>query len=54
MEYYSETLAAAGEEIAKYTELMENASGVLDHYSSIAEMLGKSTDYKYMGKILQS
>lgn len=54
MEYYSDTLAAAGEEIAKYTELMENASGVLDHYASIAEMLGKSTDYKYMGKILQA
>ena len=54
MEYYSETLATAGEEIAKYTELMENASGVLDHYASIAEMLGKSTDYKYMGKILSA
>ena len=54
MSYYSETLAAAGEELAKYIDLMENATGVLDHYSSIAEMLGKSIDYKYMGKILQA
>ncbi|MBQ7820078.1 MAG: hypothetical protein IJ341_10325 [Bacteroidales bacterium] len=54
MEYYSETLAAAGEEIAKYTDLMESASGVLEHYTSLAELMGKSTDYKYMGNILSS
>lgn len=54
MEYYSETLAAAGEEIAKYTDLMESASGVLEHYTSLAELMGKSTDYQYMGKILSS
>ena len=52
MSYYSDTLSAAGEELAKYTDLMENSSGVLEHYVTIAEMLGKSTDYKYMKNIL--
>jgi hypothetical protein len=50
--YYGDTLAMAGEEIAKYTELMESSTSVLEHYSAIAEMMGKSTNYKYMGKIL--
>ena len=54
MNYYGDTLAAAGEEIARYTSLMEDWAGVLDHYLSLAELLGKSTDYKYMGKILKS
>ena len=52
-EYYSDTLEAASEELSKYTELMEHSAAVLDHYKSIAEMLGKSTDYKYMDKILR-
>jgi hypothetical protein len=32
MEYYGNTLAMAGEEIAKYTDRMEHQTSVLDHY----------------------
>ena len=53
MNYYANTLAAAGEEIAKYTDQMEHQSSVLDHYKSIMEIMGKSNDYKKMGKILE-
>ena len=53
MNYYADTLAAAGEEIAKYTDQMEHQSSVLDHYKSIMEIMGKSNDYKKMGKILE-
>ena len=52
-EYYGNTLAAAGEELAKFTTQMENQSAVLDHFSSIMIALGKETDYKRMGVILK-
>lgn len=53
MEYYGNTLAMAGEEIAKYTDRMEHQTSVLDHYQSLMETMGKSTDYKTMGKVLE-
>ena len=54
MDYYGNTLAAAGEEIAKYSSLIESSAGALGYYLNLATLLGKSTDYKYMGVILKS
>ena len=53
MHYYGETLAAAGEEIDKITARMEHQTAVLEHYQSIVELAGKSTDYKKMGTVLE-
>ena len=52
-EYYGDTLAAAGKEIAKFTDKMEHQADVLEHFTSMMEILGKETDYKSMGIILQ-
>jgi hypothetical protein len=53
MEYYGNTLDMAVEEIAKYTDRMDHQTAVLDHYSSLLEIMGKSNDYKTMGKVLE-
>ena len=53
MEYYGNTLDMAAEEIAKYTDRMDHQTAVLDHYSSLLEIMGKSNDYKTMGKTLE-
>ena len=53
IEYYGNTLDMAAEEIAKYTDRMDHQTAVLDHYSSLLEIMGKSNDYKTMGKTLE-
>ena len=53
IEYYGNTLDMAAEEIAKYTDRMDHQTAVLDHYSSLLEIMGKSNDYKTMGKELE-
>jgi hypothetical protein len=53
IEYYGNTLDMAAEEIAKYTDRMDHQTVVLDHYSSLLEIMGKSNDYKTMGKTLE-
>lgn len=53
MEYYGNTLAAANEELDKFIERMSHSAGILEHYSSIMDLLGKSSDYKTMGVILE-
>ena len=53
MEYYGNTLAAANEELDKFIERMSHSAGILEHYSSIMDLLGKSSDYKIMGVILE-
>jgi len=40
--YYGETIAMAQEEMSKYTSLIEHDTNVLEHYSTLMEMLGKS------------
>jgi hypothetical protein len=40
-EYYGNTISMAQEEISKYTDLMENATTVLDHYQSLMELFGQ-------------
>ena len=51
--YYGETLSMAAEELAKYTDHMEHLTKVLDHYQSLMEIMGKSTDYEAMGLVLE-
>ena len=53
MNYYGDTLAAAGEELAKYTNRMDHSAAVLDHYNNILNIQGKQKDYKTMGVVLQ-
>lgn len=53
LEYYGNTLAAASEEIGKYTEKMDNLNGVLDHYSSLLKLIGKEKNYDMMAEVLQ-
>ena len=53
MHYYGETLSMAAEELAKYTDHMEHLTEVLDHYQSLMEIMGKSTDYEAMGLVLE-
>jgi hypothetical protein len=52
MNYYGDTLAAAGEELAKYTSRMDHSAAVLDHYNNILNIQGKQKDYKTMGVVL--
>lgn len=54
MEYYGNTLNMAAEEIAKYTESMEHQTSVLDHYSSLLNIMGESGDYDKMGTMLKA
>ena len=54
MEYYGNTLDMAAEEIAKYTDRMDHQTAVLDHYSSLLEIMGKQNDYEIMGKTLEA
>jgi hypothetical protein len=51
--YYGDTLAAANEEIEKYTSLMEHSANILDHYKNLMELTGKGINYKNIGKILE-
>ena len=52
--YYGDTLAAAQEELSKYTTLMDHHNSVLDHYKNLMELTGKSIDYKKIGTILEA
>lgn len=52
MHYYRDTLEAASEEIADFTDHMEHLTGVFDHYLSLMEILGKQKDYSAMGNFL--
>jgi hypothetical protein len=53
LNYYSDTLAAVSEEIDKYSAKMEHQTSVLEHYSNMMDILGKSKDHDAMGTILQ-
>ena len=53
MEYYGETVAMAQEELAKYTDQMENHVAVLEHYQNLMSILGKETDFNALGIILE-
>lgn len=53
MHYYEETLSAAQEEIDKTTSRLEKQTALLEHYMTILDLMGESTDYKKVGVILE-
>ena len=53
-DYYGNVMTMAIEEIGIYTAEMEQLNSVLDHYSSIIEIVGKQDDYSTKNKILNS
>ena len=52
--YYGDTLAAASEELSKYTDLMDNHTAVLEHYGNLINLLGKSKDFDKMSHVLKA
>ena len=53
-EYYGNTLEMAQDEISKFTDLMENAASVLDHYRSLMDLFGRSKDFEGINIVLQA
>mgnify|MGYP003296963102 CR=1 FL=1 len=53
-DYYGNVMEMALEEIALYTDEMEELNSVLDHYSNILELVGKQEDYATKGKVLNA
>lgn len=52
-EYYGNTISMANDELSKYTSQLEHQTSVLEHYNSLVNLMGKSTDYAMIGKILE-
>lgn len=52
LHYYEDTLAAASEELAYYTNQMEHLTNVLDHYRNIVKLVNGEYDYKSINTIL--
>ena len=52
MHYYEDTLNAASEELAEFTDHMEHLTDVFDHYLNLMDILGKKKDYDAMGNFL--
>ena len=53
LHYYEDTLSAATDELADYTDHMEHLTSVFEHYQNLLSIIGKSKDYKAMGNFLQ-
>lgn len=53
MDYYSNTLSMASDELSKYTVRMEHHATVLEHYKNLTTLIGSETDYKTLGVILE-
>ena len=51
--YYGDTVDAAKDELATYTDRMEHLTSVLDHYQNLLELTGRQKDYDNMGKVLR-
>ena len=50
--YYAETLSEAEAQLDKYMTKMEDCTSVLKHFKSISDLLGKETNYEWIGTIL--
>lgn len=53
LHYYEDTLSAASDELATYTDHLEHLTGVLDHYKNIVELVNGEFDYDRIGTILE-
>ena len=52
-DYYKNTLSAARQELKFYTDQMSHLTGVLNHFKSILQALGKQNDYEMMDRVLR-
>jgi hypothetical protein len=52
MHYYGDTLEMAQEEIDVITDSMEHQTSILEHYLTLIDLMGKSTDYDKVGIVL--
>ena len=50
--YYGETLAKGNEELQKNVDKISHGTKVLEHYTDLMDVLGKSKDYDAMGNFL--
>jgi hypothetical protein len=53
IEYYSNALAKASEEIAKYTDRMDAMNSTLEHYKTLLDLVGESSG-KAMEEVLKT
>ena len=53
MQYYGDTLKLANEELDKHISKIEKQNKALEHYKNMLGILGKETDYKSIGIILE-
>lgn len=53
LEYYGNAISKANELLGEYNARLEYTTAILDHYKNIMTTLGKETDYKNMGIILE-
>lgn len=53
LHYYEDTLSAATDELADYTDHMEHLTSVFEHYQNLLSIIGRSKDYEAMGNFLQ-
>jgi len=52
--YYQDTVAAASEEIEKFTSVMQDSLSVLESYSSLLEVMGGPKNFERIGKLLKA
>ena len=53
IEYYSNTLDSAQNELGKFTSQLEHQASVLDHYKNVISLMGKENDFKMINSILE-
>jgi hypothetical protein len=52
LDYYGSVLKMTREELDKSVAHIDSIAGTLDHYKNLMDILGRSTDYEALGKIL--
>lgn len=54
MAYYGDALSTMSDEVDKYTSRFDDLNSVLDHYTSLMDIMGKSKNYQAMNQILKT
>lgn len=52
IDYYSNTITMASDELSKHTARMEHHTAVLDHYKNLISLIDGETDYKSIAAVL--
>lgn len=53
LEYYTKAVDQANSELDKFTDGFQHMASILNHYKSVLDIMGKSTDYAKVGAILE-